>query len=202
MPADGFDEIIHSWNQPAPGFDPHPYGPPTTATGPAPKTGLTTRGKAAIGIGAAVIAGSSLLGYQAYASNAAANDLKAKELQLKSQALELEKLKVTNQVQAAGQQTATEQAAARQKRIDTCVKDLKNQVGKGYGSPSYGEIVEDCQSQYPDTTAPAMEAAASSTDTDTDGGGGVNDGILLGVLALGAVAVIGAKKGTRTTPTA
>lgn len=180
-------------------LDPHPYGPPTSS-GPAPKAGLTTRGKAALGISAAVIAGSSLLGYQAYASNTAANDLKAKELQLKSQALELERLKVTNQVQAAGEETATEQAAARQKRIDACVNGLKNQIGKGYGSPSYGEIVEDCQSQYPATTAPAMEAAASSTDTEERGGGGVNDGVLLGVLALGAVAVIGAKKGTRNTP--
>ncbi|MFD7867332.1 hypothetical protein [Streptomyces sp. NPDC059783] len=202
MPADGFDEIINGLNQPTPpAFDPYPYGPPTTAN-PTPKPGLTTRGKAAIGIGAAVIAGGGLLGYQAYASNAAANDLKAKELQLKAEALELEKLKVTNQVRAAGKQTATEQAAARQKHVDTCVQDLKDQIGKGYGSPSYGEIVEDCQSQYPATTAPAMEAAASSTDTDTDGGGGVNDGILIGVLALGAVAVIGAKKGTRNTPTA
>jgi len=189
-------------------LDPNPYGTPATFTsGPAAKPGLTTRGKAAITIGAAVIAGGSLLGYQSYSASSTQADLKAQELALKKDALELEKLKVLNQTQAADKQTATEQVSARQKRVDTCVNGLKGQVGKGYGSPTYGDIVEDCQSQYPATgDTPNMQAAGSAQDLNTstgnDGGGGVNDGLLIGLAALGVAAVIGTKKGTRTAPAA
>lgn len=210
---DEFDRIIRN---PENGYahvstehlDPNPYGAPATfAAAPAVKPGLTTRGKAALGIGAAVIAGGSLLGYQSYSANAAQAELKAQELALKADALELEKLKVLNQTAAADKETATEQVSARQKRVDNCVKGLKNQVGQGYGSPSYGDIVEDCQSQYP-TTADGtdMQAAASSQDlstsTGTDSGGGVNQGLLIGLGALAVAAVIGTKKGARTAPAA
>lgn len=209
MPApadDEFDRIIENGYTvtSAPEYtDPNPYGP-AAAAGPHPKAGLTTRGKAAIAIGATVIAGGSLLGYQSYAANAAQADLKAQELALKADALELEQLKVINRTQAADKQTATEQVAARQKHVDTCVKGLKNQVGKGYGSPTYGDIVEDCQSQYP-TTADGtdMQAAASSQDLTTgttNEGGGVNGGVLIGLGALGALVIFGAKKGTRSAP--
>ncbi|WP_329047129.1 hypothetical protein [Streptomyces sp. NBC_01422] len=201
--ADDFDRIIQNGYTVTEHLDPNPYGAPTA---PAVKPGLTTRGKAAITIGAAVIAGGSLLGYQSYTANAAEAELKAQELGLKADALALEKLKVLHQTAAADKKTATEQVAARQAAVDTCVKSLKNQVGKGYGSPTYGEIVEDCQSQYP-TTADGtdMQAAAASQDLDTstgnDGGGGVSNGLLIGLGTLGAIAVFGAKKGTRNAAT-
>lgn len=211
---DAFNSIIRNPQNgyahvPTEHLDTDPYGAPatSTATGQNPKPGLTTRGKAAIAIGATVIAGGSLLGYQSYAADTAQADLKAKELALQADALELEKLKVLNQTAAADKQTASEQVSARQKHVDSCVKGLKNQVGKGYGSPSYGDIVEDCQSQYPAATDGAdMQAAGSSQDLDTggsgDGDGGVNSGLLLGLGALGTIAVFGAKRGTKAAPAA
>ncbi|MEV3996729.1 hypothetical protein AB0K62_13765 [Streptomyces halstedii] len=205
---DDFDRIIQNGyaNVSTEHLDTNPYGAPATFTtgGPAVKPGLTTRGKAALGISAAVIAGGSLIGYQSYTATATQAELKAQELQLKADALELEKLKVLNATAAVDKQTATEQATARQTSIDACVKDMKSEVGKGYGSPSYREIVEACQAQYPATgTTDDMKAAAATQNADggagNSSGGGVNDGVLLGVLALGAVAVFGAKKGMRTT---
>ena len=209
--ADEFDQIIRN---PQNGYahvstehlDSNPSGAPATfAPGAASKPGLTTRGKAAITIGAAVIAGGSLLGYQSYAANSAQAELKAQELALKAEALELEKLKVLNQTKTVNEQTATEQVSARQKHVDSCVNGLKNQIGKGYGSPTYGDIVEDCQSQYPATTnTDDMQAAAASQDlttsTGNSDGGGVNQGLLIGIGALGIAAVIGTKKGTKTAP--
>lgn len=187
-------------------LDPNPYGAPAPFVAhPTTKPGLTTRGKAALGIGAAVIAGGSLLGYQSYSASTAQAELKAQELALKADALELEKLKVLNQTKTVNEQTVNEQVTARQKRVDTCVDGLKSQVGKGYGSPTYGDIVEDCQSQYPATAGTDdMQAAASSQDLSTStgnsGGGGVNQGLLIGIGALGIAAVIGTKKGTKAAP--
>ena len=71
--------------------------------------------------------------------------------------------------------------------------------------PTYGDIVEDCQSQYPATTnTDDMQAAAASQDlttsTGNSDGGGVNQGLLIGIGALGIAAVIGTKKGTKTAP--
>lgn len=209
-PADNeFNQIIQNGYAPVTPehLDTNPYGAPVThaAAGQGQKPGLTTRGKAAITIGAAVIAGGSLLGYQSYAADTAQADLKAQELALKADALELEKLKVLNQTAVADKQTASEQVSARQKHVDTCVKGLKNQVGQGYGSPTYGDIVEDCQSQYPATTDTGdMQAAASSqdlpTDTSNDGGGGVGNGLLIGIGALGVAAVLGTRKGVKAAP--
>ncbi|MFD7855161.1 hypothetical protein ACFV6B_12870 [Streptomyces microflavus] len=203
---DDFDRIIQGATQPPTWADPTPYGPPS---GPAhtAKTGLTTRGKAALGIGAAVLAGGTLLGYQSYSANTAQAELKAQELALKAEALEVEKLKVLNQTKTVTEGKATQQAAARQTAVDTCVKDLKAQVGKGYGSPTYGQIVEDCQSQYPASASTTdMQAAGSSQDlgtsTGTDSGGGVSDGLLMGLGALGVAVLIGAKKGTKAAPAA
>src|SRR5688572_18068446 len=105
-PADDqFDQIIKGFDvtSTAPEhIDPTPSGPATTAAaGPAVKPGLTTRGKAALGISAAVIAGGSLLGYQSYSASSAQADLKARELALQADAIELEKLKVLNQTKKA-----------------------------------------------------------------------------------------------------
>lgn len=201
MPApDDFDAIISGLQQPAATIDPTPYGAPTT---PATKPGLTKRGKAAIGIGAAVLAGSTLIGYQIHASNAAEQEAKAQEIALKSQALRLEELRELNKANDKNRTVAATEAKARQTSVDTCVKDHDHLVGKGYGAPSYGDIVKDCQSQYgtPGSTAD-MQAAASTTDTgngDSSDGGGVNDGALIGILALGGLFVFGVKKGAKAT---
>lgn len=197
---DGFEQIVHHGMQPptAPTWaDPTPYGAPT---GPAstPKTGLTTRGKAALGIGAAVIAGGTLLGYQSYSASTAQADLKAQELALKAEALEVEKLKVLNQTKQAADGKATEQATARQTAVDACVKGLKTQVGKGYGSPTYGAIVRDCQTQYPAVSGPSdMQAAGSSTTPSNGTEGGINDAAVLGIGALALVGAFAVRKNTR-----
>ncbi|MFE1767206.1 hypothetical protein ACFW81_23685 [Streptomyces angustmyceticus] len=169
-----------------------PYGTPAHPV----KPGLTKRGKVALGIGATVIAGGALIGYQTHA----ANEVKAQEIALKTQALELQKLKEQNRANEAGKKVQNSQAKARQASIDSCVKDHDDQVGKVLGT-TYRDVVDACQTQYPDTATGAdMEAAgASQTATDTNTGS-VNQGLLVGggVLAIALVAVV--KKGTRSNP--
>ncbi|MFF2864525.1 hypothetical protein ACFVSX_32175 [Streptomyces rubiginosohelvolus] len=199
-----FERIIHGGMQPPTAplnwADPAPYGTPTGPVGVA-KTGLTTRGKAALGIGAAVLAGGTLLGYQSYSASTAQADLKAQELALKAEALEVERLKVLNQTKQVAEGKATEQATARQTAVDTCVKGLKSQVGKGYGSPTYGQIVEDCQSQYPAAPeTPDMQAAASSNASSGSTGGGINDAAVLGIGALVLLGGFAVRKNTRPNP--
>ncbi|MER5277793.1 hypothetical protein ABT025_18820 [Streptomyces sp. NPDC002809] len=199
---DRFESIVSHLQQSAETIDPNPYGPPAASVAAA-KPGLTKRGKAAIGIGAAVLAGTTLIGYQIHASNAAEQEAKAQEIALKAQALKLEELRELNKASDKDRTAAAAQAKTRQASVDTCVKNHDHLVGKGYGSPSYRDIVEDCQTQYDTTSTTDMQAAASKSDTSTSGGGGeggVNDGVLIGVLALGAVTVFGVKKGTRNAP--
>lgn len=189
---DEFNRIVNNLNPPAgEHVDPYPYGPPAHA----PKAGLTARGKVAISVGAAVIAGSGLIGYQMYEANA----VKARELELKEQALELEKFREMNRVTQTTQQQASAQVKERQKSVDACVKGQADQVGKAYGSPSYRDIVDACQAQYtggPDAISGLENAASTQT---TSQGGEVNTGVLIGVGVLGLVLVGAAKKGKRPT---
>ena len=166
------------------------------------KPGLTKRGKAALGIGVAVIAGGSLIGYQSYADSAAQHEAKAQELAIKSQQLELAKLQEMNRANEAGQKVEKTVNTARQSKVDACVKNNKDLVGKTVGS-SYRDIVDACQAQYTDTTSSGDDmqaAAASSQDTNSGAGGGINNLALLvgGGLAVGFVAV--AKKSKRSNP--
>jgi hypothetical protein len=190
---DEFDRIVNHLTPPATEqVDPYPYGQPAAAH----KPGLTKRGKVAIGVGAAVIAGSSLIGYQMYEANA----MKARELELKAQALELEKFRETNRVSQTAQQQASAQVKERQKSVDACVKGQADQVGKAYGSPSYRDIVDACQAQYTGT-ADAISGLENAASTQPSGNsGGVNDGALLGVLVLGGGLALLARKGKRATP--
>jgi hypothetical protein len=173
-------------------IDPHPYGPPTQHV----KTGLTKRGKAALAVSAAVIGGSILIGYQMYSADAAENEAKAQEIAYKQDQLELEKLKAMKEVNATSSVTGAE----RQERIDACVKDSRDLIGKTIGM-SLRDIVDACQAQYTDTTTTAagadLQAAASTSSTGT---GGVNNGLLIGISVLGLVAVLAARKGSRTEP--
>lgn len=178
-------------------IDPTPYGAPVQA----PKTGLTTRGKAALGISAAVIAGGSLIGYQAHSSSVAESEAKAQELRIQSQALELEKLREMNRANEVDRKATAGQDKARQASVNACIKQDKSLVGKGLGAPSYREVIDACQAQYPSSQAGGdMEAAASSEDAGTSGDGGVNGGLLLGGSVLVVALVAAVKKGTRPNP--
>ncbi|WP_228994400.1 hypothetical protein [Streptomyces sp. DH8] len=201
---DGFEQIVHHGMQPPTTHptwaDPAPYGTPTGPTG-STKTGLTTRGKAALGLGAAVLAGGTLIGYQSYSASTAQADLKAQELALKAEALEVEKLKALNQAKTVAEGKATEQATARQTAVDSCVKGLKDQVGKGYGAPTYGDIVEDCQAQYPAAPqTPDMQAAGASNTSSGSTGGGINDAAVLGIGALVLLGGFAVRRNTRPNP--
>ncbi|MGV9278075.1 hypothetical protein [Streptomyces griseosporeus] len=173
-------------------IDSTPYGPPAHHV----KPGLTKRGKAALAITAAVISGSTLIGYQMYSADAAENEAKAQEIAYKQQLLELEKLKVLNQAT----QTSSGDSKARQQAIDTCVKDSRDLVGKTIGT-SLRDIVDACQAQYTTTGSAGqdMQAAASAHDTGS-GDSGVNNGMLIGVSVLGLAAILGARRAARREP--
>lgn len=165
------------------------------------KPGLTRRGKAALGIGAAVIAGGGLIGYQAYSASVADNETKAKEIAYKSQQLELEKLKELNRVNAATRKAETSEDKTRQASINGCVKRREDQVGKEFGSPSYQDIVDACQAQYaPTTNGDDMETAASTQTANNGGEGGVNNFVLVGGGAIALGLVVLTKKNKRSNP--
>ncbi|WP_331764855.1 hypothetical protein [Streptomyces sp. NBC_01238] len=202
MPApadDEFNQIIKGFhmNTPTETVDQNPYGVPAHPQ----KPGLTKRGKAALGIGVAVIAGGGLIGYQVHSANVAENEAKAQEIALKSQAIELEKLRETNRANEADRKAKASQEQVRQASVDTCVKDNAHLIGKGYGSPSHRDIVSDCQTQYAGSTSTDdMKAAASSENASNGGGGGMNQGLLIGGGVLAVFLVAAAKKGTRSNP--
>lgn len=177
--------------------DNSPYGTQMQSS----KPGLTKRGKAALGIGAAVLAGGSLIGYQSYAASTAQHEAKAQELAIKQQQLELEKMRETRLANQAEQKTQNSQNETRQASVNRCVKNQEDQVGKEYGSPSYRDIVDACQAQYTDTTSSGddMQAAASSQAANTSGEG-VNNFALLGGGALAVGLVAAAKKSKRSNP--
>ena len=178
--------------------DNSPYGTPMQSG----KPGLTKRGKAALGIGVAVIAGGSLIGYQSYADSAAQHEAKAQELAIKSQQLELAKLREMNRANEVGQKVEKTVNTARQSKVDACVKNNKDLVGKTVGS-SYRDVVDACQAQYADTTTSSgddMQAAAASSQASSSGAGGVNNGVLLGGGALVLGLIVAAKKGKRSNP--
>ncbi|MFE5482997.1 hypothetical protein [Streptomyces sp. NPDC056527] len=181
-------------------YDPNPYGAPTHA----PKPGLTVRGKAALGIGVAVLAGTGLLGYLAYSADVAKKEAIAKELDLKAQALRIEEMKEFNRAQEVGRKSQNSADATRQASIDSCVNGNKGLVGKGYGSPTYRQVIDDCQAQYGGTNGSVnMQTAGSATTTTTasdSGDGTIGGGAFLGLGALAVIALWGARKGTKPTP--
>jgi len=200
-PDPEFDRIMNQEfpvNNPTEYIDNNPYGGHAAPH----KPGLTKRGKAALGIGAAVIAGGSLIGYQSYAASAAENEAKAKELSIKTQQLELAKMRELNRANQADRKAQVSDTETRQASINKCVKDQSDQIGKEYGSPSYRDVVDACQAQYSGTTASGddMQSAASSSQASSGDGGGVNNFVLLGGGALAVLLVTAAKKGARSNP--
>lgn len=203
-PDPEFDGIIESGyygkpvNSPQEHAETGPYGSPVRPHNP----GLTKRGKVVLSVGAVVLAGGGLIGYQHYSAQTAASETKAQEIALKQQQLELEKLKELNRASESNRKAQTSENKTLQASINACVKDKDDQVGKEYGSPSYQDVVDACRDQYSATTSGEdMQAAASSKNANSSNGGGVNQGALLGggVLVLGLVAA--AKWGKRSNPT-
>jgi hypothetical protein len=183
---DEFDQIIKGWkeNTSTESIDRNPYGAPVQPL----KSGLTTRGKAALAFGAAIIAGGSLIGYQIHENNNA----KEQEIALKTQQVELEKLQEMNRANEAGQKTQATQARARQASIDSCVN---HDAGQGAGSALYQEAVSNCQAQY---AAPVNSTDLQPTASTQSTGGSVNGGVLIGGVVLVGALAVAAKKGTRS----
>jgi hypothetical protein len=175
-------------------IDAHPYGIPSQPA----KTGLTPRGKAGIAVVTAVLAGGSLLGWNHYSAQQAAAETKAQELALKQQELRLKELQILGEQASVNAKTQASLDAARQTKIDACVKANKTLVGKQLGA-TYRSVLEDCQAQYNTTAGVDMQAAASATDTTSTsgGGGGVNPIVLAGGAGFAALAVYGARKARR-----
>lgn len=165
---------------PSEDMQPGPYGPRVE-----PHKGVTRRGKAALGVGAAVLAAGGLIGYQAHSATMAEHEAKAQEIALKMKALELQERQENSRAEQA-----------RQVQVDACVKNSAHLIGKGYGSPSRRDVVEDCQAQYAaGTSSDDMQSAASAS---SPGGGDVNQGLLIGGAVLAVVVVVAARKGTKS----
>ncbi|MFF8840507.1 hypothetical protein [Streptomyces sp. NPDC015130] len=186
-------------------YDPHPYGPPPThapthpqATFTQAKPGLTKRGKVALGVGAAVLAGGALIGYQSHTTTVAENENRAKELELRAQILRIEEMKELNRVNESTRNSRAASEETRQVSVDSCVDTNRNLIGKGLGAPSLGDIVADCQAQY---TSPAsgldMKTVGSTTASPQASDGEINDGFLLAGGALVVFLVVAARRGTR-----
>ncbi|MFD7980209.1 hypothetical protein [Streptomyces sp. NPDC059071] len=187
--------------EPAPSFyDPHPYGPPQPAPAAYPqvKPGLTPRGKVALSLGAAVLAGGALIGYQSHTASVAANEAKAKEMELQAQLLRIEELKELNRAQETARKSESAEEKTRQVAVDSCVNKDKGMVGKGFGSPSYREVIDNCLTQYAASKDTKFQTAAASSPTASQASGGeINGGFLLGGGVLVAFVVYAAKRGTR-----
>lgn len=192
---DDFNRIVNEeWEvntTPAPATPAHgPYGP---AAQQQVKTGLTPRGKAALAIGATVIAGGSLLGWQHYEAAQTANEVRAQELALEQQKLDIEQMKTEQQVNQAADKQQAVADKTRQKKIDACVDADKGLIGKRMGT-TYSSILNDCRNQYPASSDGAdMQAAGSARDTDN----GFTNVVLIGGAAIAVVLLVGVRKATR-----
>lgn len=165
-----------------------PYGSPVAPQ----KSGLTGRGKLALGMGAAVIVGGSVIGFQVHSANEAASEAKAQEIALQTQALELEKLKEMNRAAEANRKVAATEDRSRQAAIDACVKAEDDTISKSNGFARQ-TVVRGCQDQYPGASTVSGGGMANTASTQSAGspGGSVNEGVLIGIgaLVLGAAVV-------------
>ncbi|MER6610192.1 hypothetical protein ABT282_30860 [Streptomyces sp. NPDC000927] len=158
---DNFDGIMNS--EFPHGIDPQPYGNAPAPSAPV-KAGLTMRGKIALGMGAAVIAGGSLVGWQAFSANSAESALEAKRLEIKTQQVEIERMRLLNEVNEKEKKAGESSLEKRQAKVEKCVSDRVSQFSGPYAS----RAVDDCMELYPAvaemdiSTAPAGESQASS----------------------------------------
>ncbi|MFC7794614.1 hypothetical protein [Streptomyces cinereoruber] len=213
-PDPEFDRIVQHGYDPHAAYDPTPYGPPaptpTTHAGvnPQVKPGMTKRGKVALTVATGVLAGGAFLAYQSHTASVAADQAHAKELELQAQLLRIEELKEINRANETAKNSRKAEEKTRQVSVDSCIDQDKDLVGKGMGSPSYRDVIDNCLTRYgaPNTTTGTarFDAAAASnplTNTTANGAGedGLNGFVVLGFGALAALAVGAAKRGTRPT---
>ena len=190
------------------GYDPNPYGPPAAhhaaAGSPQVKPGLTPRGKVALSVGAVVLVGGAFIGYQSHTATVAENANRAKEMEIQAQLLRIEEMKEINRANAKKETANTTQEKTRQASVDSCITTDKAMVGKGMGSPSYREVIDNCLARYsPQQNSTRFDTAAATTPLSSTATG-ANEGGLSGflVLGIGAAAVLAfgaAKRGSRPT---
>lgn len=190
-----FDQIVKRMNMgtPTESTDQNPYGSPVQHH----KTGLTKRGKAALAIGATVIAGGGMLTWQHYNTEAQASEIRAQELQYKSNLLALEMQKELNKTNTADQKAQETYTASQQKQISACVDADKGLIGKQLGV-TYQSVTEDCRAEYGASNEDrgAMQEAASTTVTDSSSG--ISPGVLLGIGTGGALLIaVAANRGKK-----
>ncbi|MFF6903435.1 hypothetical protein [Streptomyces hydrogenans] len=188
--------------EPTPGYyDPHPYGPPAhhpTGTIPQAKPGLTTRGKVALGVVGVALAGGALIGYQSHTETVAENQARTKELEIQAQLLRIEEIKALNTANESTKNSRQAEERTRQASVDSCVNEDKSLVGKGFGSPSYRDVIDNCLARYTPTTSDLdLKPAGSATAAPAAGGGQVNSGFLIGGAVLIGGVLWAAKRGTR-----
>ncbi|WP_046500057.1 hypothetical protein [Streptomyces odonnellii] len=179
----------------SPYADEGPYGTPVATYKTA---GMTRRGKVAIAVAGVALIGGGTIWFQVHSAAVAKEEKEAAALQVQMKKLELEEMKIRNDMAAADVKAATASAAKIQAAVDKCVKDSSGLVGKGYGSPSRGEVVADCKQQYETADGSGMAVAGGARDTGGAGGGGVNSATLLGLVAGGGLALaVFARKGRK-----
>ncbi|GAA1924009.1 hypothetical protein [Streptantibioticus ferralitis] len=180
----------------SPYADEGPYGTPVVKY---KKAGLTRRGKVAIAVAGVALVGGGTIWFQVHSAAVAKDEKEAAALQLQMKKLELEEMKVRNDKAAADAKAATASADKVQAAVDKCVKDSSGLIGKGYGSPSRGDVVADCEQQYKALDGSDMAAAGDAQDAGSGGGGGVNSPALLGLVAGGGLAIaVFARKGKKS----
>lgn len=179
----------------SPYADEGPYGTPVVQH---KKAGLTRRGKVAIAVAGVAIVGGGTIWFQVHEAAVAKDDKEAAALQVQMKRLELEEMKLQNAKASTDEKAATASADKIQAAVDKCVKDSSGLIGKGYGSPSRGDVVADCKQQYETTDGSDMVAAGDAQEAGGGGGGGVNSSTLLGLVAGGGLAVAAfARKGKK-----
>ncbi|MEU1128354.1 hypothetical protein ABZ383_00560 [Streptomyces sp. NPDC005900] len=178
----------------SPYADERPYGTPVVHK----KAGLTRRGKVAIAVAGVAILGGGTIWFQVHSAAVAKDEKEAAALQIQMKKLELEEIRIRNEQASTEKKAASASAQKIQAAVDKCVKDSSGLIGKGFGSPSRGDVVADCKQQYEAVDGSGMQAAGSAQDASNTGGDGISSPALLGLVAGGGLAVaVFARKGKK-----
>lgn len=163
------------------------------------KSGLTRRGKVAVAVAGVAIVGGGTIWWNVHSASVEADRKEAAALQVQMKKLELEEMQIRNKAEAEDAKSDKAAAAARQARIDQCVKDSSDLIGKGFGSPSKSDVIADCRQQYDaGVDGSDMAAAGSAQDANSSGGEGINSATLLGLVAGGGLVIaVAANRGRK-----
>ncbi|MFG2885699.1 hypothetical protein ACGFYV_25975 [Streptomyces sp. NPDC048297] len=179
----------------SPYADEGPYGTPVAKQ---KKAGLTRRGRVAVAVAGVAIVGGGTIWFQVHSAAVAKDEKEAAALQVQMKKLELEEMRIRNEQASSDKKAAAASADKIQAAVDKCVKDSSGLIGKGYGSPSRGDVVADCKQQYEAVDGSGMEAAGDARDAASAGGGGINSPALLSLVAGGGLAIaVFARKGKK-----